>query len=180
MDSIIDSTTSDALLQFQESYRQVEWQTLLKQAQHSLNIAVYYWDKWIQEHEALLVGFLQKPKAKIQFFFSSHLDQVQQLFPNNTVDQLSEKIRKTYQPLQTFLKTHHLPMDKVSVRFLPRLLNYSMQCIDDKILVLSFFEMFRKEQVDSPVIVVDLKKSPHLRKFYEKELKGFIKEGISR
>ena len=166
--------TADALLQFQESYRQVDWATLLAEAQESLTIMVYYWDKWVYQHEAELWRFLQKPGSKIQFFFSSNLEEVQKLFPKNTQEQLSQKIRATYQPLQDLLKAHELPAEKVSVRFLPRPLNYSLQCIDNRILVLSFFEMFRTEQVDSPALVIDLERSPHLQKFYQKELKGLL------
>lgn len=154
------------LLEFHESYRKVNWDSLIQQAEHSLTIVVYYWDKWVKEHEKSLQQFLKKPSAKIQFFFSDNLAEVQKLFPNNTREQLEEKIRLTYQPLQK------LAPDQVSVTFLPQLLNYSMQAIDDKILVLSFFEMFRQEQVDSPALVLDLEKSQNLKKFYTKEIKG--------
>lgn len=164
------------MLQFHESYRQVDWARLLTQANESLNVVVYYWDKWVQEHEQALFHFLQKPNAKLRFFFSNKLSEVTKLFPNHTEQQLVEKIKKTYEPLQHYLTSKNLPSDKVSVYFLPRLLNYSMQCIDDKILVLSFFEMFRAEQVDGPAMVIDLATSPHLKRFYEKELKGFLQD----
>lgn len=174
MSVALPTIKQEALLGFHESYRQIEWKNLLSHANRSINIVVYYWDKWVQEHDKELCDFLRKPQAKIQFFFSEDLAGVRRLFPNNSIDQLSGKIRNTYQPLQEFLKKNKLPVGKVAVQFLPHILNYSMQCIDDRILVLSFFEMFREEQIDSPSIIVDLEKSPHMKKFYQKEMKGFM------
>lgn len=171
MSSSCQPQTSKSLLEFRESYRQVDWQDLLQKAENSLNIVVYYWDKWVQEHEKALQAFLKKPNASIHFFFSSKLEEVQKLFPNNTTTQLSKKIENTYKPLMAYNR------NKVIVRFLPRLLNYSMQCVDDKILLMSFFEMYRQEQVGSPAIIIDLEASPHLESFYRKELKGFLQEG---
>lgn len=164
----------NCLRQFHESYRQVDWDHLLNETSHTLNIAVYYWDKWVREHEAALTLFLKKPDAKIRFFFSNQLSEVQKLFPGNSIAQLEEKIQKTYRPLQEMLKVHQLPLHKVSVHFVPRLLNYSMQCVDDTLLILSFFEMYRQEQVDSPAMIIDLEKSQQIRQFYEKELKGLL------
>lgn len=163
-----------------ESYRNVNWDGLLSRAEHSLHIVVYFWDKWVRQHEKQLTKFLQKPNAKIHFFFSNQLEEVQKLFPNNSVDQLSEKIQMTYQPLQDYLRVHQLPLDKVSVHFLPRLLNYSLQCVDESMLVLSFFEMYRKEQVDSPALVIDLKQVAHVQKFYQKELQGLKHEASAQ
>ena len=174
MPSALPTIKQEALLGFHESYRQVDWKSLLRQASHSLHISVYYWDKWVHENERELCNFLFKPHSEIHFFFSSDSPGVRRLFPNKTTDQLFENIRNTYQPLQEFLKSNNLPDGKVTAHFLPYLLNYSMQCIDDRILVLSFFEMFRMEQIDSPAIILDLNKSPHLKKFYHKEIKGFL------
>ncbi len=162
--------------QFHESYRQVDWKSIISQANHSLNIVVYYWDKWVEEHRQALEDFLRKPHAVIRFFFSEDIEGVHRLFPSHSIQELKQKIERTHQPLQQFLKDKRLSSSKVSVHFQPHLLNYALQCIDDKLLILSFFEMFRKErQVDSPAMIIDLEKSPHLRSFYQKELMGFEK-----
>ena len=160
-----------ALLEFHESYRGIDWAGLLQKANGSLIIAVYYWDKWVKQHERELRRFLDKGGA-IQFFFSSQLEEVQKLFPGNTVDELKGKIERTYKPLVEYAG------DKVKVGFVPRLLNYSMQCIDNRFLVMSFFEMYRSSQADSPGFVVDLEKSNSLNSFYRKELDGFVKEAL--
>lgn len=169
----LNSLKNEALLEFCDSYREVDWNSLINQAESSLIICVYFWDKWVQQHEQALCDFLKKPKACIEFFFSNAFTEVQRLFPQNTVEQLRRKVRDTYLPLQNFLEMHHLPATKIKIHYLPFPLNYSMQCLDEKILLLSFFEMFRMNQVDSPLISIDLDKAPNSKKFYTKELLGF-------
>lgn len=168
------SAQQNALLEFNTSYRETDWNKILSNANQSIDIVVYYWDKWIKEHENSLFQFLSKPNSKLNFFFSNNYPEIQRLFPGNTQEQLKSKIENTYKPLQHYLKKHHLPEGKVNVHYVPTPLNYSMQCIDNKILVLSFFEMFRQNQVDSPAILIDLDKSPPLKAFYQKELQGFL------
>lgn len=160
------------MIQFHESYRQVDWDALLQEANHSLHIMVYYWDKWVHKHEKALQTFLSKPQAEIHFFFSQNLDEVQRFFPSHSKEELASKIEKTFRPLQPFGKVH--------VHNLPTLLNYSMQCIDNKTLVLSFFEMHRSPQVDAPGLVIDLEKSPHINQFYHKELQGILANSTER
>lgn len=170
----IESVENEGLIEFCDTYRQVDWNALISQANCSIVICVYFWDKWVKQHEEVLCDFLKKPEASIQFFFSGAFPEVQRLFPNNTIEELKSKIHNTYLPLQSFLKTHDLPANKVKVHYLPQPLNYSMQCIDDKTLLMSFFEMFRSTQVDSPSIRIDLDKAQNSRKFYKKELQGLI------
>lgn len=160
------------MIHFHESYRQVDWEALLHDANHSLHIMVYYWDKWVHKYEKALKVFLHKPQAQIHFFFSQNLEEVQRLFPSHTKEELVSKIEKTFMPLQQFGKVH--------VYDLPTLLNYSMQCIDNKTLVLSFFEMHRTPQVDAPGLVIDLTRSPHLQQFYQKELQGILSSSTER
>ncbi len=172
------------LLGFHSSYHAVNWHHLLTHAQKSLTVVVYYWDQWVHEHKHALVEFFKKPEATVRFFFADDnipavLTEIERLFPKHSGIRLREKIRDTHLPLQEAVHTLRLPETKVQVYKLPHVLNYSMQCIDDKILVLSFFEMYRQEQVDSPVIIADLQQSPHLQAFYAKELRGMCARAMS-
>lgn len=175
----LESIESRGLIGFYDTYREVDWNTLIRAANHSIVICVYFWDKWIKQHEQALFEFLTKPESSIQFFFSSALSEMQRLFPGNTVEDLERKINHTHQSLQNFLKTRHLPENKVLVHHVPFQLNYSMQCVDDTILLMSFFEMFRTVQIDSPLIQIDLSKAPNSKNFYLKELKGLIETRLA-
>jgi hypothetical protein len=166
----------EGLIGFFTSYRGVPWDNLLSHAQESLDIVVYYWDKWINRHQQELKRFLENPKAKLRIFLSDErkpdiLVDILRFFPNQTAGELKEKIKNTYLPLNTY--------NNVEVYRYPHLLNYSMQCIDDKVLILSFFEISRQEAVDSPSIVIDLTKSPKMKQFYQKEIQILQKGSAS-
>jgi hypothetical protein len=172
--TLAPTAAREGLLGFYPSYREVPWDNLLSHAKTTLDIVVYYWDKWTNQHILTLQRLLKNPEAKIRFFFADESDprvlsEILRLFPANQAEELKSKIRHTYEPLGT--------TPQVEVYRVPHLLNYSMQCMDGKILVLSLFEMYRQQQVDSPAIVIDLTKEPNLKKFYQKELDGLIKSG---
>lgn len=154
-----------------DSYRQVDWATLIPQAERSLVICVYYWDKWVKQYETLLCDFLRKPETSIHFFFSSAFSEMQRLFPDHPLPELREKIKNTHLPLKQFLRTQRLPTAKLRVHHLPFPLSYAMQCVDDKLLVMSFFPMFRDAHAhaDAPGILIDLSQAPNSKKFYDKE-----------
>jgi hypothetical protein len=154
--------------QFSDSYRTVDWDSLIRSANNTIVIAVFYWDKWVKEHEEALSEFLSKPDARIQFIFSNALDEVLRLFPGYSLEALQHKIEQTYKPLQNRFG------GKVEVFHVPFPLNYSLQCFDDETLLLSFYEMFRGVQVDAPSIQIDLRQHPNTRKFYQKELQGLL------
>jgi hypothetical protein len=158
-------------VQLFESYRAVNWKDLLERANHTINIVVYYWDKWVAEHQQSLEQFLR-------FFFADEripkvLTEIERLFPG-AYGHVPERIKGTYENLQLMLNEFQLPASKIEVYRLPYLLTYSMQCIDDKILVLSLFEMYRKKPVDSPAFVIHLDEAEHVRKFYKKELEEMM------
>lgn len=155
------------------TYREIDWKALITGADKSIDIAVYYWNKWTEDHLQELQQFLQKPGTKIRFVFADERipelqKEILRLFPQ-TAEQLCEKIKMSYAPLTKRFAS------QVEVRRVPFLLNYSMQCFDGKILALSFFEMIGQERVDSPGLVVDLQANPKIKRFYEKEWNGLIR-----
>ena len=177
-----NQSSLNSLVDFHESFRQVDWPAYLEKAERSIDIVVYYWDQWISSHHHLLTKFLQKPNSKIRFFMADDsnfrlFEDIIRLFPKNTPELLKEKIVNTYMPLKSHLIQHNLPLSKLEVYKLPHLLNYSIVCIDEKKLILSFFEMYREEQIDAPACVIDLKDTHLLKKFINKELHGMRVHG---
>jgi hypothetical protein len=171
-----------AILGFYPSFRQIPWADLLRETNRSIDIMVYYWNKWVKEYEDELIQFLNKTKSQLRLFLADDqlpevFSEIQRLFPNNKQEELREKIARTYQPLQHFLEQNQLSLSKLEVYKLPHVLNYSLQCFDGKILVMSFFEMFRDNSVDGPAIAIDLEVAPTLKDFYLKEIEGAIKKG---
>lgn len=173
----------DSMIDFHESFRQVEWEVWLEKAEKSIDIMVYFRDKWIISHHHSLTRFLQKPNSKIRIFLADDSNahvfaEIQRLFPDRLPEELKQKILNTYMPLKNILVQFNLPSTKLEVYKLPHLLNYSFEYIDEKLLILSFFEMYRKDQIDSPAFVIDLKETHLLKKFMQKELLGMKSHGF--
>lgn len=179
---VLPGSHHNAVLGFYPSFRQVPWSELIKGTNHSLDIAVYYWDKWIKEYETDLLQFLAKPKSQLRLILADDkipavFAEIKRLFPKNTDQDLHTKIQNTYQLLQKLAQDQQLSPNKIEVYQLPHVLNYSMQCFDEKILILSFYEMFRETPVDGPAIAIDLEVAPSLKEFYLKELQGMREKG---
>lgn len=177
--------TSKGLIGFYESYREVPWPELLNSLQSSFDIVVYYWDQWIQQHFDALTSFLQKPGTHMNLVLADEsnpaiMNDLMRLFPNKSHEKLIRQIADTYEPLRDYVKQYDLPINKVEVFRLPYLLNYSLQCLDGKTLILSFFEMYRsQQQVGGPAIVINLEQAPQLKQFYLKEIKGMCQPAFN-
>jgi hypothetical protein len=104
----------NSMIDFHESFRQVEWEQWLEKAEKSIDIVVYYWDKWIIAHHHALTRFLQKPNSKIRLFMADDSNihvfaEMQRLFPNSSPEELKQKIQSTYMPLKNILVQFNLP-----------------------------------------------------------------------
>lgn len=172
-------STACGLIGFYESYREVSWKEILTQADKSIDVMVYYWDNWVNEHEDSLLKFLSKPGTKLRFIFADGnqpaiVSEIRRLFPSYSEEQLREKIRASYSDLSERLENLNLPLDRIEIYKVPRLVNYALQCIDEKLMILSVFEMSQQDNVDSPAVLIDLENSPQLKLFYQHELLGAI------
>jgi len=171
------------LLNFQETFRNVDWKQLLQECGDNshIDIIVYYFDSWVNSNYEYLVSYFKKKKSTIRIFVADPndsyiLNNVNRLFPENSAEIIKEKITKTYERFKNALKEAQGEKERVEFYYVPHLLNYSAQCINDKYLVLSFYEMFRNEsRIDSPAMIIDLEASKHLDKYWHKELDGLLK-----
>lgn len=168
--------------QFYISFKDVDWRALIRGSEKSLDIVVYYWDNWTAEYFEELTHFLRKPGTCIRFFFTDITDpilaqQVLAFFPRNTsAVQLQQRIIATYVPLQQFCKEQGLDHNKVMVYAVPHMLGYALQKVDDKLAIVSIFEMYRAlKQLNAPAFVIDLQQDTDMRLFCEKELSGMMR-----
>ncbi len=165
------------LIGFYETFRLVDWRTLLSNSQGHIDIVVYYFDSWVNSNYESIVTFFQKPRTTMSIFVADPNDKfilanVHRLFPEYSEDVIREKIARTGYRLADALREAGGSSERINFFYVPHFLNYSAQCIDGRILVMSFFEMYRRLKIDSPAIIIDLNKSQHLAGYWDKELSG--------
>ncbi|MFQ5962665.1 MAG: hypothetical protein ACE5KZ_00090 [Candidatus Scalinduaceae bacterium] len=169
------------IINFHESYRHIDWHKLLKESSSTIDIIVYYYDSWVNSNYDDITSFFRKPGTSMRVFVANPNDSfifstIHRLFPDSGKEAIKEKVSKTGERLAKALKTAGGDSERLEFYYVPHILNYSAQCIDGKILILSIFEMFRESRIDSPAILIDLSKSKHITNFWHKELKGILNE----
>ena len=84
-----DEPSNPAIKEFHETYRHVDWQDILKNANGNIDIVAYYYDSWINANYDELVDFFSRPGTKMRLFVANPednviLDNVHRLFPEYT------------------------------------------------------------------------------------------------
>lgn len=164
---------------FHESFRSADWTRLLGDHTGRLDIVVYYFDSWIKQNHEPLVAFFRKPSTRVRVFVADPNDAVvaktlARLFNEYKPDELTSKVARTGERLASILREAGAAAERLEFYFVPHVLNYSAQCLDDRTLVLSPFEMYRKGKIDSPAIVIDLARSPDVATWWAKERDGLL------
>ncbi|MDH3972920.1 MAG: nucleotide-binding protein [Deltaproteobacteria bacterium] len=169
----------EPLVGFHETYRKVNWSSLLERADSNIDIVAYYFDSWVNANYEAIVNFFKKRDTKMRVFVANPEDDfiiknVQRLFPEYSEQTINEKIEHTGERFNKAVIDAGGDPNRFEFYYVPHFLNYSVQCVDNNILVLSIFEMFREMKIDSPALVINLEMSDHLLRFWQKELEGLI------
>lgn len=170
------------VVSFCDTYRQIDWTALLKDAHVSLDVVVHYYDSWVRANHEVLREFFMRPRTTMRVFLSdpedaSVLAHVARLFPEYPESEIKRKMLDTAQLLSIPLKEAGADPARLQIFYVPFPISYSAQCIDNRVLVVGIFEMFRKKKIDSPAFVVDLTQSEVVTRFWHKELDGLLGKG---
>jgi hypothetical protein len=168
------------VLSFYNSFRDVPWKEMIPTAQTTLEIVVNYWDSWASDNHERLAEFFKKRSAKMRVFVPDPANamlvtELLRLYPDKNADLIRDKIMKTGDNLRQALKDGGGTASQLEFYYVPHSLNYALQVIDRRVLVLSNYDMFRRNRIGAPAIVLDLGKSEHLANYWNNELDGLLK-----
>jgi predicted nucleotide-binding protein len=171
---------NDGIVGFHDSFRGVNWDFLLERAEKQIDIVVYHFDSWVNHYYESIVQYFKKENSRLRIFVSDPRDEsllrnVNRFFPEYSAHVIKEKIEHTGDRFARTLKDAGGDMNRLEFYYTPHLLNYSAQCIDCELLILSIYEMYRESRIDSPAFILNLDNSDRLKKYWEKEIKGLEK-----
>ncbi len=171
------------LFGFYDRARDVDWKSILKYADKSLDIMVFYWGTWVDTYAEELTQFLSKPGTRLRLVMSDArnpliLREMKRLFPEHNEAEIFARVKGTQAKLNAIAAKVGEGGGKLELFLVPRMLSYPWQRIDGEVVIYSLFEMCRQGRVDSPAVVGNLLDSEPLRQFFDKEWEGVQRESI--
>lgn len=169
------------LEKFHETFYDFEWKELIESAEKEIDIAVYYFDAWLKRNQDSLEVFFKKPNTKLRIILSDpdqNMEAIKRLYPDHNEDSLKEKINNTKTRALSLLNKAGANSSRLEVYLYPHQLSYAIQSFDNTKVVLSVFEMFREDRVQSPLFLLNLTKSEKTKHFITKEIDGLIKDSL--
>ena len=165
-----------------QNYRQINFRKFINESSSEIDLAVFYYDSWINTYTDELKAFIQKPGSIIRIYLTDpemYLYEISKFFPENSDQVLKEKILRTAIRTKNLFKEMGADTNRLEVYFLPRMLSYSLQMFDNKYFLESVFDMYRDNQrIDSSAYLWNLKKSNgNKRKWVQKQFENMRRDG---
>lgn len=168
----------EGVVAFYPTFRDVDWSALLQDA-HQVDIAVYYWDSWVKQNaDALEAFFANSDSIRIVMTdpeVEPAIEVVARRLPEYTLEMVRQKVVNTLGRLEQARAASGSTTARIEGYFFEDPLSYSAVRLDSSRVVLSVYEQFRQQKIDSPAIVLDLMTSDHLRRYWDKEFGGYFK-----
>lgn len=168
------TTSAPEVSRFWPSHRKVAWEDVIGDAE-SLDLVVVYYEQWIDDNRDELLEVFKRG-GSVRLYLTDPDDEAAiaataARFPEHDVESLREKVQGTARKLEALRRqadSYHAHLD---VRLFPGVLNYSAVRVDDDYVLLSVYEHKRERRIDSPAVLLDIKQSPTLKRFWDKELR---------
>ncbi len=167
------------VIDFKDTFRQIDWESVIGHATNSFDIVVYYFDSWTRNNIESIRTFFDRKTSSMRIVMADldvpeNMAMITRLFPEYDEATLRTKVERTGRRLAQALSESGGPASRLQVYYCSHPLPYSAQCLDGKVLIMSVFEAYRKGQIDSPAILIDLERSEHLARYWSKEIDGLI------
>ncbi len=167
---------NSALIGFAESFQDFDFEELICGSER-IDIMVHYFDSWTRYYQQPFSTFFANGGILRLFlpnlYSAPLLYSVNTLFPKHSGRSLADKIDLTmYRFLEIALRIG-AKREQLSVHHSLRQFSYPAIRFDD-VLVLSVFQMFKKEGIKSPVFIIDLAKSDKVASFWTDEILGIM------
>ena len=162
-----------------ENYREIPWDELLSDVDE-LDIVVCYFDSWVSSNwESLLTFFNGGGRMRIYLpdpEIPDVLAQVHSRFGEYRQEAVREKIVNTGIRLANVIEESVSREARLAINFYPGPLNYSAIRFGRESVLLSAYEEFRKQKIDSSAVLLKIKGRAHLQKYWAKEIEGFARQ----
>ncbi len=166
---------------FYSNFRLIPWAELLRDAR-SIDISVCYWDSWVKANWEPLTKFFARGGSMRIFLPDPReadvLGVVCQRFPEHPNETLKFKIVNTGLRLYEALQASGSKSARLETYFFSQSLNYSAVRFDGRQVLLSVYEQFREERIDSSAVLINLSADQHLLDYWDKEFGGFVRFSV--
>jgi ribosomal protein S18 acetylase RimI-like enzyme len=178
----LNSLKYDEKIVLYDSYREVDWTSLIEHSDHEIVIAVHYCNQWLSQHFESFLKFLKKKNSKIRIIVpdinqSKILDDLSRMYPDYTKEIIKRRVSDTIIALDTLIREANIDPNKVELYFCNHVFNYSRHSFD-KTLFMSFVEMYRSVRFCSPMIAINTDIYKKAKAYFEKEFDGLLSNSV--
>lgn len=164
-----------------ERFRDVPWDSLIRDAK-KIDIAVHYFDTWINDRPDALKEFLRRKDAKLRILLPDPSERtllsiLLPRFPELNAETLRHKIENTSSKLLNLRDEAKAPKASVKIVTTKTLQWYCVVRFDDTVAVLSIYENARIGGTRAPAVIVDLARHAKVAEWLEREFESLFTGG---
>jgi len=180
-DFVRSSLTDDVSVICFSKWNDIVWKTLLADTL-TLEFSVSYMDTWVAlTHDPLLDIFRRGGRITVYLPNPTHpsAERVQERFPEYTPELIKGKILNTGQRLQAIYLEAANSTATLEVFYTDTFIMHCLMRIDEKRILLSPFDHFRRSHIEGPAWLVESDRYKPVAQWAQKEFEGFRKSATS-